>query len=150
MNRTLVIGCLVIAFGLMPDGHARLVKAWTYQEMFDQADLIVIARVVKTEDTAERGTILTLKAIEVVTDFRTHLVLKGDKNIKTFQLRYYRLANLSDEETIANGPNLVEFSRENAPCLLFLVKARDGRYVPVTGQEDPALHSVLELPGTAD
>jgi hypothetical protein len=118
--------------------------------MFDKADLIVIAQVFETQDTAKSSTILTLNAIEVVTDFRTHLVLKGDKNIKTFQLRHYKLANLSDEETIANGPNFVEFSRKHAQCLLFLVKERDGRYAPVTGQEDPALHSVLELPGTAD
>jgi hypothetical protein len=118
--------------------------------MFDQADLVVIARVVKTEDTDERSKILTLNAVGVITEFRTHLVLKGSKNFKTFQLHHYRLANPSDEETIANGPNFVEFSRDSAPCLLFLAKERDGRYAPVTGQEDPALYSVLELGGIAD
>ena len=150
MNRTLLISCLVIAFGAAPDGHARLTKAWRYQEMFDQADLVVIARVVATQDTDERSTLVTLNVVGVITDFRTHLVLKGDRGIKTFQLHHYRLQNPRDEETVANGPNLVSFSRQGLPCLLFLVKESDGRYAPVTGQEDPALHSVLELGGIAD
>ena len=118
--------------------------------MFDKADLVVIARVVATKDTDERSTLLSFDAIGVVTEFKTHLILKGEKKINRFQLHHYRLASESDKETIANGPNLISFSRERVPCLLFLVKERDGRYAPVTGQEDPALHSVLELGGTAD
>jgi hypothetical protein len=112
--------------------------------------LVVIGRVVTSRNTEERSTLLSLKVIGVVTDFQTHLVLKGDTSIKTFRLHHYTLESARDEETIANGPNLIKFSREHPPFLLFLVKERDGRYAPVTGQEDPALHSVLELGGTAD
>jgi hypothetical protein len=118
--------------------------------MFDKADLVVIARVAATKDTDERSTILTLNVIGVVTEFRTHLILKGDKSIKTFQLHHYRLASESDKWTVANGPSLIRFSWEHPPFLLFLIKEGDGRYAPVTGQEDPDAFSVLEIKGGAD
>jgi hypothetical protein len=148
--KTIFIGFLVIGFALMPAAHGRITRAWRYQEMFDKADLVVIGRVVTTRNTDEHSTLLGLKVIGVVTDVRAHLVLKGNSSIKTFRLHHYTLESPHDEETIANGPNLIKFSREHSPCLLFLVKERDGRYAPVTGQEDPALHAVLELEGTAD
>jgi len=146
-----LISFLVLGFGLVADdANARITKAWRYQEMFDKADLVVIARVAATKDTDERSTILTLDVIGVVTEFRTHLILKGDKSIKTFQLHHYRLVSESDKWNIANGPNLISFSWEHPPFLLFLTREGDGRYAPVTGQEDPNAFSVLELRGGAD
>ena len=118
--------------------------------MFNKADLVVIARVVATKDTDERSTILTINVIGVVTEFRTHLVLKGNQNIKTFQLHHYRVASKADLETVANGPSLIRFSFEHPAFLLFLRREPDGKYAPVTGQEDPASLSVLELTGGAD
>lgn len=118
--------------------------------MFEKADLVVIARVVNTLDTAERSTILDLNVIGVTTEFRTHLIFKGDKTIETFRLHHYRLASSSDSSTIANGPSLIFFSWAHPSFLLFLTKETDGKYAPVSGQEDPADFSVLELKGAAD
>jgi hypothetical protein len=150
MKKILLVCCFGAAFILVPDSRARLTKPWRYQEMFDRADLVVIARVVTTKDTSERSTILGLDVIGVTTDFRTHLILKGDKSIASFQLHHYRVASVAADASLANGPNFIRFSFEHPAFLLFLNKADDGRYVPVTGQEDPGAFSVLELTGGAD
>ena len=150
MNRKLLLFLLVVVISTGPNANARFTKGWRYQEMFDKADLVVIARRVTTRDTEERATILAHDVIGVLTDFNAYLVLKGDKNAKTFQLHHYRLASDSDKSTTVNGPSLVEFSGEHPSFLLFLTKERDGRYAPVSGQEDPADFSVLELKGGAD
>jgi hypothetical protein len=118
--------------------------------MFDKADFVVIARVVATKDTDERSALGPFNVIGVATEFRPHLILKGDKSLTAFQLHHYRLASEAQNEAIANGPNLIRLSWEHAPFLLFLIKEPDGRYAPVTGQEDPAIYSVLELRGSAD
>jgi hypothetical protein len=150
MKQAALICCFSVAFALVPESGARITKQWRYQEMFDKADLVVIARVVTSKDTAERTTILSLDVIGVATEFKTHLILKGDKSIETFQLHHYKAASAAADAAVANGPNLVRFSFEHPAFLLFLSKETDGRYVPVTGQEDPAAFSVLELTGGAD
>lgn len=150
MNRKLLLFFLVVAISIGPEGNARIAKGWRYQEMFDKADLVVIARRITTRDTEERSTILTHAVIGVLTDFQIYLVLKGDKSIQTVQLHHYRLASDSEKLTTANGPSLITFDWEHPTFLLFLTKQPDGRYAPVSGQEDPADFSVLELRGGAD
>ena len=118
--------------------------------MFDKADLVVIARVLTTKDTSERTTILGLGVIGVTTEFKSHLVLKGEKTVEIFQLHHYRIASGAADAAVANGPNLLKFSFAHPAFLLFLSKDAEGRYVPVTGQEDPAALSVMELTGGAD
>lgn len=113
--------------------------------MFDKADLVVVADVISSKDTDERSTLLDdVKVIGVVTDFKSRLVLKGPKNATAFQLHHYRLEN-KDDMNIADGPSLVSIGAKNPAFLLFLVKERDGRYAPVTGQTDPEIFSVLPL-----
>lgn len=150
MNRTLLLCFTVFVLGLVHNGAARITKAWRYEEMFDKADLVVIARVVTTTDTEERSTILSLNVIGVVTDFKTHLILKGNKSVETFQLHHYRVASKEQKAAVANGPSFIRFSFEHPAFLLFLSREPDGRYAAVTGQEDPAAFSVLELTGGAD
>jgi hypothetical protein len=132
--------------------YARIAKSWTYQEMFDNADLVVIARAVSSKDTDERTVLPDLnppvKVIGVVTEFETRLVLKGLLHVATFQLHHYRIQS-EEDRMIANGPDLLRLSGHNERFLLFLVKERDGKYAPVGGQTDPAGLSVLELGGSA-
>lgn len=130
--------------------NARVVQEWTYQEMFDKADLVVIAQVVFSKDTDERNILLDdIKVIGVLTDFKTSLILKGPKNLMAFQFHHYRLQSQKDEN-IVNGPDLVRIGSERPMFLLFLHKESDGKYAPVTGQTDPASYSVLELKGAAN
>lgn len=150
MNKRLVFLVVIFALTDPHDGSARITKAWRYQEMFDKADLVAIGRVVTSKDSDEHTTLGPFKVIGVVTDFKIHLVIKGSKSVTGLQLHHYRLASDAQNETIANGPNLIKFSWQHSPFLLFLAKERDGKYAPVTGQEDPGIYSVLELRGSAD
>jgi hypothetical protein len=123
--------------------------------MFDKADLVVIATVVSTKDAGQRTTLPDysppLNVIGVVTEFESCIVLKGARDIKKFQLHHYRYQSEEDEVAVANTPELVKIKAGEHPSfLLFLVKERDGRYAPVTGQTDPAALSVLDLRGGAN
>jgi hypothetical protein len=118
--------------------------ALTYQQMFDKADLVVIAIAYKTKDTNERNKLLdTVDVIGVETEFNTELTLKGPKDVRIFLLHHYREP---DDQFTSDGPALVYIPPEKHPTfLLFLVKEKDGRYAPLTGQTDPKLFSVIEL-----
>lgn len=144
---------LVLLFCVPRTMNARIVKPWTYQEMFNKADLVVVAEVLSTKDTEERSALQDLEphvdVIGIVTEFKSRLVIKGSKNVKTFQLHHYRFQS-EDDRLAANSPDLVEISGQHQVFLLFLVKESDGRYAPVSGQTDPALFAVLELKGAAD
>jgi hypothetical protein len=143
---------LVMMFGALGVMDARIVKPWTYQEMFDKADLVVVAEALSTKDTGERSTLQDLEphvgVIGIVTEFKSRLILKGAQIVKTFQLHHYRFQS-EDDKLAADGPDLVELSGQHQVFLLFLIKERDGRYAPVTGQTDPASFAVLELKGAA-
>ena len=68
---------LLLALAVTAPGHARLIEAWTYQEMFDKADLVVIADATSTKDTEERSTLIGVPVIGVATEFKTSLVMKA-------------------------------------------------------------------------
>ena len=54
MNRTIAV-FLLLATALL--AQARLMKSWSYQELYDQSDLVVIARPISTHDTSEKATL---------------------------------------------------------------------------------------------
>lgn len=162
--RLKVFVLLLALVGPAPLLVARFVRPWTYQEMFEKADLIVIAAWTSTRDTDERSTLQDVeppvKVVGVISEFETKLILKGMKDIKKFQLHHYRFQN-DDDARWANRPSLVIISgptrdkdgleyRGGGTFLLFLTKQSDGKYEPVTGQTDPAAFSVLKLSGAAD
>ena len=151
--RTRTFSNLLFLLMAVVTASARITAAWTYQEMFDKSDLVVIAYGLSTKDTDERTTLNDLEphvsVIGVVSDFKTSLVLKGPRDTRTFQLHHYRFASAHDQ-LAANSPDLVRLSEAHLPFLMFLVKEPGGRYAPVAGQTDPALHSVIELKGAAE
>jgi hypothetical protein len=127
---------------------ARLMKDWTFEEMFAKSDLVVIAMPIATFETGERTALKDIAPpVEVLglsAEFQVRLVLKGDKGKSKFVLHHYKLEH---EEAMISGPELIRFDPKlwGPPFLLFLIKERDGRYAPVTGQTDPALDSVIQL-----
>ena len=143
----------MIALTMVGTSTARITPTWTYQQMYDKADLVVIAYGVSTRDTSERTTLNDVEphvpVIGVVSEFKTNLVLKGPRDTGTFQLHHYRFASAHDQ-LAANSPDLIRLSEAHLPFLMFLLKEPDGRYAPVTGQTDPASHSVIELKGAAE
>ena len=137
-----------------------IVGGQSFQEMFDGADLVVIATARATKDTTERKRLIDIdvnashimppdqlqdEVIGVETKFQTRVTLKGPKDVETFLLHHYKLVVARDRWGFG-APNLIEIpSQRHGTFLMFLIKEKDGRYAPVTGQYDPAVLSVFEL-----
>lgn len=134
--------------------EGRLTQHWTYQEMFNKSDLVVIAAFLSSKDKSEHAVLPDYKppliVAEVLTKFEANLVLKGPKDVKRFQLHHYRYKSDADEWAVSDTPFLVKIPKYSPSFLLFLTRQSDGNYVPVTGQTDPAILSVLELTGGAE
>ena len=143
--------CFAVIALTATEGAARLTRSWTWQEMFDQADLVAIARPTATKDTSERSKLLSdIPVIGVHTEFETRLILKGSRALNSFTLHYYRFERPEDEIYIANGPNLIELEMkpgQRRTYLLFLRREKERVYAPVTDQTDPYGTCVHELPG---
>ena len=144
--------CFLVALILFTTttlAEARGVRLWTYQELLDKANFVVIARPTATGDSQERLQSLSGMAQPVVgveTKFQVSAVLKGEKSTKEFVLHHYRCDGFS----VPNGPTLIAFDpAKKRPYLLFLIREVDGRYAPVVGQIDPAGSGISELQGMA-
>ncbi|MBI3985944.1 MAG: hypothetical protein HY343_03440 [Lentisphaerae bacterium] len=135
---------LTTVFILISNGivGARMIRLWSYQELLDKSDLVVIATPTATNDTQEHIDLPGFHGqpvIGVETKFRVSAILKGDKTLKDFVLHHYR----ADNKTVDNGPNLISFDPEKKQqFLLFLVREADGRYAPAFGQMDPGLYGI--------
>jgi hypothetical protein len=148
--KTIIAGILMLTTAFL--AQARLMRSWTYQDLYDQADLVVIAKPLSTQDTSEQAVLPNIApdvhVVGLSTDLDIRLVMKGDKILKKLVLHHYRLAN--PEIRMMNGPYLAAFDpKANTSFLLFLHRESDGRYSPVSGQVDPAWSSIIELNGTA-
>jgi len=135
---------LVCGFTVMVQG--RLVRISSYQQMFEQADLIAIAQPISTKDTAEQSVLPNISpeipVIGVETEFVVQMKLKGSiKATEKFMLHHYR----ETKHTVyMNGPELVSFNPANKESfLLFLKKETDGRFAPINGQTDPGLCGIF-------
>lgn len=135
---------------------ARGVEDWSYQRLFQQSDLIVIAYPVTSEPTADRtkDNPWKVELRGVNTRFRVEYVLKGKPDLLNVTVLHY-----TSDMAIADGPTLVSFRTnglsytiktdkgttaavsEGGPStyLLFLRQRGDGRFEPVSGQTDAAL-----------
>jgi hypothetical protein len=157
----LLLSLLVLSvsrlIGASPD------RSWTYQEMLQKADLVVMAEWVSTKDTDERTTLPDtrppVKVFGVTTEFEVSVVFKGGKDVQKLGLHHYRF-QYEDEALRPFAPQLIRILEPvrrdgvdypgGGKFLLFLVREKDGRYAPVTGQTDPALFSVLNLRAAVD
>lgn len=138
--RSLRPAILAIAFILFCThlASARHVRGWTYQELFDKSDLVVIATATDTKDTKEQLTnfqgFVGQPVIGVETKFEVDAVLKGNKGLKELIMHHYR----ADKLTVVNGPNFATFDpAKKQTFMLFLVRESDGRYASAVGQIDP-------------
>ena len=148
--KTINTGLLILTAALL--AQAREMRSWSYQELYDQADLVVIAKPISTQDASERAVLPKfspdLNVVGLSTAFDISVVMKGDRSLKKCVLHHYRLAN--PKEMRVNGPMLASFDpKEHTRFLLFLRREADGRYSPVSGQTDPTLFSVQKLEGAA-
>src|SRR5471030_1745900 len=95
---------LLFSLCLVLESHARLMRAWTYDMLNDQATLVVIATPTKVAETSElaalpnivtshNGTNENIMGKGVETSFDVLTVLKGEASTKTFVLHHFKLAN---------------------------------------------------------
>src|SRR5437879_1924675 len=102
---------------------ARLFRRWSYQEMLDKSDIVVIARpIAATKNTKEDTVLQNMQGVRVIgveSDFEILAVLKGSKDEKKLTLHHY---HLSKPEDPINGPNLFYLdSQRYHTFLLFLI-----------------------------
>lgn len=132
---------------------ARAVRIWSYEELLEKSELVVLATPTATNDTKEHVDLPGFSGehlVGVETRFIPSAVLKGDKALKSFVLHHYRTADGTNMPHLPNGPGFVSFTPAQSPngiqrtYILFLVREPDGRYAPVVGQADPGF-AVKEL-----
>lgn len=145
--------------------EARMTKSWTYQELLQKSDLVAIATPVEsTKDTTEvselpnlpyidkKGQHIGFKVIGVESKMKIAVTFKGKSSGKDLVLHHYR--SQDSEMAQIDGPELASFDVRNLnrrhSYLLFLIKEKDGRYAPTTGQTDPIPESIIELPVDSD
>jgi hypothetical protein len=146
-----ILPCVVLAAAAVCP--ARPVPAWSYEKLVAGADLVVIATATAARDTKEPavlpgvsragadGKLAPVPAVGVETTFKVEAVLKGEaKDLKEFVVYHLREPDAQAQAVAVNGPMLVKFDVEaRHKYLLFLKRGAGGRYVPVTGQTDPAI-----------
>jgi hypothetical protein len=144
---------LLLAVPLVAVGRIRPI--WTYELMRERSDLVVIAKPVSSTPTEEKISLPDLspatRVVGVETRFEVRLVLKGSPKTKNVCLDHYALENPADSK-VRGAPHLVTFDPKQQPpaCyLMFLKQVSAGRYVPVTGQIDPAAECIIKLESDA-
>jgi len=154
-HKTILMSLVLLSLPLLL--HARPVPMWSYEELFKQSDLVVIAQPTNSVEVADRMQKWQSEFIGINTTFKIDHVVKGNLESTDLTMLHYRM---KPGQLMPNGPCLVSFRMqsllytvENGPkvegsgpatYLLFLKKLDDGRYEAVTGQIDPVF-SVKEL-----
>lgn len=163
MNALNLAKCVLIAMTLSlvaNDAEARPVKSWTKAELMEQADLVVIATPIGSQEgqgvpSADNGWV-----VPVETTFRIDMILKGkigkpagalpratvagpketqgrtDPDIR-ITVGHQRLAD--SHPPAVDGPMYVRFDGMPRDFLLFLKRTAKGELEPLSGQHDPAL-----------
>src|SRR5438552_17370373 len=111
--KTIITGFLILAAALL--AQAREMRSWSYQELYDQADLVVIAKPISAQDASEKAVLPNIApnvhVVGLSTQFDISVVIKGDKHLKRCVLRHFRLTN--PKEIMINGPMLASFDPEH-------------------------------------
>lgn len=155
MNRySQLAGSLTLLVGLVfftSHVFARGNRAWTYQELYDEADLVVMCTALppaRTENT-DKFKPAFLQQLESVLE--VHAMLKASMYRKRIKLVHFEYRE-DIEFGLGNGPGFVALETKRSPgkagkkplYLLFLRSRTDGRYEPVSGNMDPE-ESVMQL-----
>ncbi len=134
---------IILAVFVSPSAFSRPVALFSYEQLVEKSDIVVIATPTAVRDTNITTTFPGIQqdgqpvpATSMEADFQVLAVLKGTKKEEKIILHYLRSP---DPNKIAvNGPMLVSFDpSEKNRYLLFLKRDENGRYSPVNSQTDP-------------
>jgi hypothetical protein len=142
---------------IAPSTFGRRVENWPYERLFNEAELVILARATSSADSGEKvkHKDWSTEFLGVNTSSEVLHVLKGKAAGK--QLSVFHLCCPTGVK-IENGPGFVSFRLKGLAIegahgkmetskptyMLFLKKSKDGRWEAVSGQIDPD-QSVWEL-----
>ena len=161
MGAALGVGLVATVVSL---AGAQIGYLWSFEELAARADLVVIARRVRTDDTGRRAEHPQLSpdlpVVELQTTFEVLAVLKADprpasSDRSRVRLKHYRLdwdEWLRRNPTqpglpprgLVNAGSYLDFALVEGAQLLFLARAEGGAYEPLSGHAFPT-DSVYEL-----
>jgi hypothetical protein len=152
MKSPLLFATVAILFA----AAAPAADTWSYDQLNDQADLVIIATPVSVKDLGENtflpgiqemgpdGKAMPIPAQGLESNFEIEAKLKGNWPLDRIVLYYLRETS-PPAQSAPGGPMLVTFDpKKKVRYLMFLKLDKDGRFVPVTGQTDPGL-AIKEL-----
>jgi hypothetical protein len=140
---------------------ARPIREWTQQELFDEADVVLVVTAGEPRKTDNSDGFLPeyLQQYESELEVKSVLKVKDEepafkkvldkKTIKFVHFRYRQDSKLP----LANGPSFAVMGTTSLAngkptrppqYLLYLRRRKDGRYEPVSGNMDPA-DSIIRL-----
>jgi hypothetical protein len=138
-----VVAVLAISL-LCCSAKGRPVRIWSEEELFEQADLVVLVKAAGTKEVPvmRKKPIKPDAWIEVETTFDMQSVLKGEAAKKPLGVRHNKYYGKEGEFAVIDGPSFVEFDAKKPRQYLAFLKAVkvDGEvayYEPLTGQYDP-------------
>ena len=127
--------------------EARATRYWSYGELHAASDAVVIAKPLSNTDTKDIFDVAPSSYIGVNTELQVVEIYKGNIGPKKFTVLHFRdkpSVNLFGLPTVYDGMLVIKFRLDGPGYLLFLKKRTDGRYEPVTGQEDAILSVIQE------
>ncbi|MBM4044883.1 MAG: hypothetical protein FJ279_07205 [Planctomycetes bacterium] len=143
--RVILLASLVLV-AAVHTAQARLSRLWSYGELTEEADYVMIVSVSKpSERTGARKTLCGQECDRVRTQFDVRAVLKGKYGSRAVELHHFAYPK---DAGIVNGCGFVWFGQKNEYYLVFLKKGGDGNAVPVSGHEDLS-DSFVRMPGEA-
>jgi hypothetical protein len=154
MRKHISTGIVVILTLIASAALARSHRSWSYGQLMEASDLVVVATATNSVDSGELDTNSWsgVRFIGVNTDFDVHLVLKGTTNRSGITVFHLRHAS-EQRGGMDNGAMLVKFITKplgkysaQPDYLLFLKQRSDGRYEPTSGHIDP-IDSVWRMDG---
>ena len=136
MKNLLTILAIAVVFPLT--SSARIIRLQSYEELYQQADLVAIVELQSVSRSKETmpGHTDPNRFEGKVARLAVGLVLKGDADIKTINFLHFAYTHLAE----LNGANFISFhDAKKHHYLVFLKKDKKGNLVPVTGHYDAAL-----------
>jgi hypothetical protein len=144
--------------------QARELPDWSYERLFKEAEVVVIATADSMEETGTttQENQWKVEFVEVSTTFSINAVLKGKPEAKRLKVIHHLLR---PDVRVENGPLLVSFrlkpmkvktakgkeSLGKPQYLLFLKKRNDGAFELLSGPIDPALSvRIMQQPAPVD
>lgn len=137
---------------------ARPIETWTYQKLWNDADLVCVAHV-KASKLVANDDFEPDYLEKIESRLTVDVIMKGDRSLKEVTVVYYRYKK--GVNGIGNGPSFAfgddemrfgeksdQDEKRDRPFLLFLKPVAGGRFKPVSGDMDAGF-SVSPVNGRA-